>query len=154
MVQVSRDSTGQHEVEEQAQPPYQWESRPKRTSWVYKLRSSQAKDQCLAWHIAPAATMDANRTLLKDFINHKVKRLLGPIHNKSQEMQELEDEARTTPNLKEGQKNIATEDQWSYLVKTTAAAVGMEVAAALGDARSRPISRNDNSNFKFTQDFG
>ncbi|KAG8305458.1 hypothetical protein J6590_069799, partial [Homalodisca vitripennis] len=133
----------QHEVEEQAQPPYQWESRPKGTSWVDKLRSSQAKDQCLAWHIAPAATLEANRTLLKDFINHKVERLLGPIHNKSEEMQELEDEARTTPNLKEAPKNIATEDQWSNLVKTTAAAVGMEVAAALGDARSGPISRND-----------
>ncbi|KAG8252451.1 hypothetical protein J6590_056378 [Homalodisca vitripennis] len=97
---MAENSIGQHEVD--------------------KLRSSQAKDQCLAWHIAPAATLEANRTLLKDFINHKVERLLDPIHNKSEEMQELEDEARTTPNLKEAPKNIATEDQWSYLVKTTA----------------------------------
>ncbi|KAG8307618.1 hypothetical protein J6590_016060 [Homalodisca vitripennis] len=120
---MAENSIGQHEVEEQAQPPYQWESRPKGTSWVDKLRSSQAKDQCLAWHITPAATLEANRTLLKDFINHKVEKLLGPIHNKSEEIQELEDEARTTPNLKEAPKNIATEDQWSYLVKTTAAAI-------------------------------
>ncbi|KAG8283540.1 hypothetical protein J6590_014059 [Homalodisca vitripennis] len=76
-------------------------------------KSSERSMPCIS---CQQPTLEANRT-------HKAEKFVGQIQNKSDKMQELEDE--------------------SYLVRATATAVVMELAAALVGTRSGPISGND-----------
>lgn len=112
---------------------YTLENKPSGVSWVDKLRSAQAKAQCLAWGLTPAPTLEANRVMLKDYINSKA----AQGHSTSQTS--LVENLQNKPPVEQ----VTPQPDWQVLVRATAVAVGEQVAKAFAESGTqRPTAHH------------
>lgn len=49
--------------------PFSWINKPAGVSWIKSLDRFKAREQCLAWGLQPAATLEENRVILRHFID-------------------------------------------------------------------------------------
>lgn len=118
------------------------EARPSGVSWVDKLKALQAKAQCLAWGLTPANTLEANRVILKEFINSGAAPSLPASHVPAI------DGSVNEPTL----GVITPQPDWQGLVQATAVAVGAQVAKALAEASSHKPTAHHGSGSKIVSD--
>ncbi|KAG8299849.1 hypothetical protein J6590_091101 [Homalodisca vitripennis] len=103
---------------------------PSSEEWIKKLKSAQAKQQCAHWNLLPAATLDENRAILRNFL--RSKNLLGTVKDKYPKLDlncNVTETEEQPPNFFL-QKNLPREQQtpaWQQMILEIAAAIGHQI---------------------------
>lgn len=133
--------------------PFSWDDRPLTISWIDELDGPLAIQQCAAWNILPAETLEQNKVILKRHMSGALSRLdytNAPNVPNTRAMSYTRN-ADNAPNLdletppSTPSNNLTPHREWLHIIQATAEAVGTQIAAAL--RTNQPlITTNNNGN--------
>jgi hypothetical protein len=85
--------------------PYDENNIPSTITWIQSLSATQAAQQCQAWSLSPASTLEENRIILKNFVRSKNLELSNlsksdPLHSENQvETDSSQQPSQPTPKV-------------------------------------------------------